>query len=132
MRIWHPEIDPTFISETLQMSPKRSWKVGERRSTPKGNLLKGKNKESYWTSLIHKEKQLFSTNVFLENYIENHTKKMHKYAKFLNEIRETSGRIEYFIGFYIEGNSGSVLPSSLLLSLGKLGIDLAFDVYPEK
>ena len=48
LRIWHPSIDPEEITRALGIEPKRAFKVGTRRETPKGNLLDGTHRESYW------------------------------------------------------------------------------------
>jgi len=132
LRLWHPSIDPSEITKQLGISPKRTWVAGERRSTPKGTLLEGNNKETYWFGPIHDESFLYSEDVDLEEYLTNFTQTLQKHSNFLKEIRATGGRVEYFIGLYTDSNSGSVLPASLLLSLGELGIDLALDIYSEK
>lgn len=131
LRIWHPTLTPADISETLEMSPARSWEAGGQRSTPKGNLLEGKNKETYWCAPTHKEKHLFSKTALLEQSIEKLVHNLRKHRSFFQKIRETGGRIEFFIGLYATQNSGCVFSSSLLKLIAELEIDLAFDIYPE-
>jgi hypothetical protein len=130
LRISHPTIAPEEITKKLKMSPTGTWKAGERRMTRKGTLLDGYQRESYWYGPIHDDDKLYSEDIELEKYIEKFTKSIQKYSDFFNEIRATKGRIEYFVGLYIDSNSGFVFSSSLLLFLGKLGIDLFLDIYP--
>ena len=131
LRIWHPTFDPDDITKSLKISPKRKWRAGERRSTPKGNLLEGYNKETYWSAAIHSEEYLYSKEVTLEKYLMDFSQSIQNQLAFFREIRDAGGRVEYFIGLYINSNSGSVMSTSLLALLGDLGIDLSLDLYPE-
>jgi hypothetical protein len=132
LRIWHPTIDPEDITKKLKMSPNRTWIAGAQRTTPKGTMLKGNYKESYWYATIHDDEELYSDDIELEKYIEKFTKSIEIHSEFFNEIRASKGRVEYFVGLYVDSNSGIELPYSLLSFLGELGIDLSFDIYPEK
>ena len=51
--------------------------------------------------------------------------------KLFQQIRDTGGRIEFFIGWYSDRNTGELFSSSLLKKLGELQIDLALDIYCE-
>ena len=131
LRISHPTIAPENITKILKMSPTRAWLSGDRRTTPKGKLLEGYCKESYWSAPTHDEKRLYSKDIKLEKYLEEFTKNIQMHSDFFHEIKTTSGKVEYFAGLYIAENSGIEIPSSILLFLGKLGIDLALDICPE-
>jgi Domain of unknown function (DUF4279) len=50
LRVRHPSIAPEKITEALGIEPKRSWKAGEPRQTPKGTALTGSNRDTYWTA----------------------------------------------------------------------------------
>ena len=52
LRVRHPYIAPEEITEALGIDPKRSWKAGEPRSTPKGTALAGSNRDTYWTAEV--------------------------------------------------------------------------------
>ena len=42
------------------------------------------------------------------------------------------GSTELFVGWFLERDGGDVFPHRLLTELGKLGLDLSLDIYPER
>jgi hypothetical protein len=55
LRFEHPEITPEAISEGLGLLPNvRSWKVGDPRTTPKGDPLTGVYRSTYWCAKMAK------------------------------------------------------------------------------
>ena len=131
LRVLHPTVNPDTLTTKLSLQPSRKWKVGEPRSTPKGNKLKGINKETYWTAQLHREESLLSRKVALEDFLTEQLARLKKVEKYFRHIRKTGGRIELFVGLFCDKNMGAELPSSLLASMGKLGIDLSLDIYPK-
>jgi hypothetical protein len=49
---------------------------------------------------------------------------------FLHRIRAEGGRVEFFIGWFFDNQSGEVLTHQCLALAGDLQIDLSFDIYP--
>mgnify|MGYP003394335965 CR=1 FL=1 len=47
----------------------------------------------------------------------------------LDRLKKTGGRLEYFLGVYINGNAGLELSPELLRETGHLDIELALDIY---
>ena len=131
LRVWHPTISPDTITKKLRLQPSRKWMAGEPRSTPKGSKLKGINKETYWTAELHREKSLLSRKMALEDFLTEQLARLKKVEKYFRHIRKTGGRIEFFVGLFCDKNMGAEVPSSLLAAMGKLGIDLSLDIYPE-
>ena len=131
LRIWHPTINPDSITQKMGLQPEFKCAVGEPRSTPKGETLKGINKETYWTANLHKGKNLGSREIALEDYLTDQVSKLKKSEGYFRHIRKTGGRIEFFVGLFCNKNMGAELPSSLLAGMGKLGIDLSLDIYPK-
>nr|WDE41601.1 hypothetical protein [uncultured bacterium] len=132
LRICHPSIDPDEITKILSLAPTRKWLAGENRTTPKGTLLEGYYKESYWCGPFQEYEKYDSVNFELEECIDEFTNNFQKHSDFFNEIRSTGGSVELFVGLFIDGNSGIVFPSSLLSSLGGLCVDLSLDIYPKE
>ena len=130
LRISHPTINPDTLSKRLGLQPSRKWMAGERRSTPKGDELKGINKETYWTADLHREKSLLSRKMALEDFLAKQLVRLKKVEKYFRHIQKTGGRIEFFVGLFCDKNMGAEIPSSMLAAMGKLGIDLSLDIYP--
>ena len=130
-RVWHPTIDPDKITENINLKPHRCWMVGQPRSTPRGDRLEGINDHTYWTAQLQKQTRLSSRKQKKEDYLSAQMERLKISARFFHRIRRTGGRIEFFVGIFCNKNIGVEIPFSLLTSMGKLGIDLSLDIYPE-
>jgi len=123
-RIHHPSMDPDLISSKLGLEPQHKWKAGAERKTPKGKPLTGVYEKSFCTFRLKHGK-----NIELADFLKGYTKKLHKNKRFLKSIRSTGGKLEYFIGWFTDKDSGEVFDLELLEQLVKLGIDLSLAVY---
>ena len=129
LRLRHPAFDPRQITEALGIKPKRAWKAGELRKTPKGTPLTGVYPDSYWYAQIAVGRWPLELNeaiyVTLQKLIPNRS--------FFHDIRADGGVAELFIGWFFENQSGDVLAHQCLALAGDLKIDLSFDIYsPEQ
>lgn len=132
LRITHPSIDPQIITGTLGLKPTRSWQAGSPRQTPKGEKLEGNNKNSYWCASLNNGSALLSEETPLESYLLEKTTLLKEHSGFLGNIKESDGKIEYFIGIFGNKNLGCEFNSELLLSINNLGIELLLDIYPNE
>jgi hypothetical protein len=81
---------------------------------------------TYWSALLSAEE-----GVALSRSLRRVCDQLKHHADFLSGIRRTGGRVELFVGWFSGFNSGDVFDHQLLRDLGRLGIDLALDVYGE-
>jgi hypothetical protein len=125
LRVWHPLIDPAEISRELDWIPKASRMVGEPRTTLKGTPLPGVNKESFWFVELPAIPGGTMTSVIREA-----NQRLASRAAYLSSLVSTGGRIEYFIGWFIDSNEGECIDWQTLVECGELKISLHFDVYP--
>ena len=127
LRFRHPTADPADITLTLGINPSRSWRVGEPRCTPKGTPLEGTWPDTYWTAILTEgqwpQEGLADTLGGLLDQIAAH-------KRFFHQIRSEGGRIELFVGWFFDGQSGDVFTHDLLSRMVDLKIDLSLDVYP--
>lgn len=124
LRIRHPEMRSDDITKKLGLLPDVSYSVGDRRATPKGAELSGFRAETYWTHEWH-------VGGSFESAINEVSARLLGNANFLHHLKETGGRLEYFVGWFSTGNSGFMLDHGILKLLSDLRMDLAFDVYAE-
>jgi len=54
-----------------------------------------------------------------------------KYKNVFKKVREGGGTVEFFVGWFIERNSGETFNQGVLKGLAELQIDLALDIYPD-
>lgn len=125
-RIRHPTINSEDICKELGLEAEFKWKAGEERKTPKGQILQGVNEESYCCFQLKP-----SRNTGLASFLKRNNKKLYRHKKFLDTIRSTGGKLEYFIGWFVDKDSGEIFDLELLKQLVDLGIDFSIAVYPD-
>jgi hypothetical protein len=107
------------------MEPSLTWKVGERRCTPRGKILDGYRRDSYWCS----EKLTGFQDDPSQALIE-HIEALERKRAFIEKFIAAGGSVELFIGWKFPGPSGGEeFDSKTLKRLGDLGIDLSIDIY---
>lgn len=126
LRLRHPALDPEQITEALGIAPKRCWKAGEPRRTPAGTPLAGTNRDSYWTASLAAGRWPLK----LDEAICDVLKTLVRHRSFLHRVRSEGGKVELFVGWFFESQSGDSLTHQCLALAGDLQIDLSFDVYP--
>ncbi|MGQ0593408.1 MAG: DUF4279 domain-containing protein [Gammaproteobacteria bacterium] len=122
LRFRHPDIDPQIICDTLNLSTTSRWRAGEPRTTPKGTLLEGYNKESYCAFRV-----AHGHETDVSEIITPMNQRLEDHADFLRQIRSTGGRIEYYVSWYCKGNCGESFRVEVLHELASLGIGLAIE-----
>jgi hypothetical protein len=130
LRLWHPSMDPRSISQTLGMEPRHSSKAGEPRCTPKGSLLEGVYRETYWSTSLLPDGEHSSEGTQLEDYLGHLLDQLVKYTEFFSRIRSDGGRVELFVGTYGSRNFGFEFAPHILRSLVEIGLTFSLDVYP--
>jgi hypothetical protein len=125
LRLTHPKYSAEEIEEKLKMNGRVTRSAGDLRKTPKGNLLDGVNKVTYCTFQL-----IEGDDSQLEDAFDNWNRRLFRYKEFLSGFIETGGTLEYFLGLFLNANSGFVLLKSQMRAMNELGIDLACDIYP--
>ena len=130
VRVKHPSIDPTVVTDALRIEPQHSWKAGVSRRTPTGELLEGTYRESYWTGQVLETERLSSDEMPLEDALNRSAARLQRAEEFLSKLIDDGGSIELFVGIFGAGTFGVELPAALLARLGGLGVAVSLDVYP--
>jgi Domain of unknown function (DUF4279) len=125
-------MDPHEITTALGLSPKRSWMVGEPKTTPTGQRLEGINRKTYWTANFGGEKPRFSEQTDLTELLSDLTIQLRPAKDFMRAFVESGGEIKIFIGLFCPKNSGVGIPWELLKRFATLRIGVDFDYYPGK
>jgi hypothetical protein len=127
LRIEHPKMTAEEICKRVGLRVERSWTVGSQRKTPKGTPLDGVNRSTYCCFKLKHPKE-----VRLAEYLKDCSEKLFHHKEFFENIRTTGGRLEYFVGWYSDKNSGEMFDLDLLSMLVQLRIDLSIDFYGGK
>jgi Domain of unknown function (DUF4279) len=131
LRIRHPSIDPAEITRALAIEPQHTWKAGEPRRGPSDETLAGEYRESYWMGRLTEGPQLSSGSVTVEGVLLETLVQLRRVEPFLATIRKGGGEAEFHVSMYARENFRLELASRLLSVLGRLGVSVAFDVYPQ-
>ncbi len=130
LRVFHPNIEPTAITLQMGLEPKRAWKAGDSRQTPKGTALEGVYRETYWVTQLAPKGGDSSKDLPLEERLGELVGRLESSREFFARIRVEGGRVEIFIGMFGAQNFGFELSPLLLGSVESLGLALLFDIYP--
>ena len=130
LRIWHPSINPDEITKNLNIAPSTMWKVGQPRTTPKGNPLLGIHAESYWSGIPFGRPEYSSTDDLAEDALTEVVEFLEPHASFLNRLRSENGRVLLEVCSYSGRNYALEFSPSFLARVAAIGLSLVHDVYP--
>jgi hypothetical protein len=97
LRVRHPSLDPRLIATALSLPPERSRKLGDRRRTPKGNLLPGYEKES--SCHFRAVAEATTAEEFIAT-VDRFLDRLAPAGQFLRSIRAGGGRSDLFVGWF--------------------------------
>ena len=121
LQVRHPDADPNDIVRGVGLPVKRSWKIGEPRSTPRGTPLPGHYRETYCAfdlgvgddgELAERLRRLVATLLPKRD--------------FLHGLRATGGSLNFFVTWAV-GERGEMFDCALLSDIASLGIDLGIE-----
>jgi hypothetical protein len=130
LRIRHPSIEPSRITETLGIEPQHTWKAGEPRQEPGSADRAGVYRESYWMGRLMDEPQLSSEQVSVETVLLQTLTQLRRSQLFLEQLSAEGGVAELSINLFARKNFRLELSSDSLTLLGRLGLSVAVDVQP--
>lgn len=70
-----------------------------------------------------------SKGLSLADALALHANQLLEHKRFLEELKNTGGTVEFFVGWFIERYAGDVFQADLLERMGAIGIDLTLEVY---
>ena len=130
LRVAHPSLDPELVTQVLGLKPKRSWRAGERRQTPKGTPLQGVYSEGCWSSNPFEYSWRESTDTSIEDALEELVNYLEPHTAFLKGIGNDGGRVTIWVSSQSTRNYAVELSPNFLGRLAVLGTSIVYDVYP--
>jgi Domain of unknown function (DUF4279) len=130
LRIRHPDIDPSRITETLGIEPQHTWKAGEARRAPAGGELGGVYRESYWTGRLMEEPQLSSERLSVESLLTQILVQLRRAQDFLEQINSDGGVAELHVSIFARRNFRLELAAQSMASFDRLRLAIVFEVHP--
>jgi hypothetical protein len=130
LRLRHPAIDPSRITQTLGIEPQHTWKAGDPRRDPAGGALEGVYRESYWMGRLMDEPQLSSARLSVESVLLQTLSHLRRSHDFLEQQHAEGGVAELQISLYAREDFRLELSAQSLALLGRLGLTVALEVHP--
>ena len=125
LRCWHETMAPAEICDLLGMEPAIRRRAGQERRTPRGNKAGGTLSSSYCSFELSE-----GNDAELSDELKKWNGRLLGRSESIREFHKGGGRMEYFVGLFIDGNSGFELEPEVAGSLAELGIKLSLDIYP--
>lgn len=130
LRIRHPFIDPTEITDALGIEPQHAWQSGQPRCDVTGSKLGGCHRDSYWMTRLMVEPQLSSQNVSVEAVLWQTLTQIRRAQLLLDRVNSEGGAIEILVSIYSRDVFKLELATDALTLLGRLHISIALDIHP--
>jgi Domain of unknown function (DUF4279) len=129
LRLRHPAVDPSRITQTLGMEPQHTWKAGDPRRDPAGGALPGIHRESYWMGRLMDEPQLSSARLSVESVLLQKLTQLRRSHDFLEQLHAEGGVAELHVSLYAREDFRLELSEQSLGLLGRLGLAVTLDVH---
>ena len=131
LRVRHPAIEPSKITQTLGIEPQHTWKAGDPRRAPAGGALEGAYRESYWMGRLMDEPQLSSGLLSVESVLLQTLAHLRRSHAFLEQLHADGGVAELHVSLYAREAFRLELSDETLGLLGRLGLAIALEVHPQ-
>lgn len=127
LQIRHPAAPANELAAVFPWPMTSGWTAGEPRATPVGRELGGVRSESYCSLEI-----AHGDDGELTACLSRAVELIQANEKRWNEFRRTGGRLNFYVFWYPNGDTGAVLNADLLGDMAALEIDLGLNVYEDR
>lgn len=125
VRLQHPTRDLSRVCDVLGLKPKRIWKKGDERTTPKGTKLGG----VYESSFCYFDVGRVSREP-LPKQIDTALKLLEPHRSTLRRLNSSGGKISFFVGWFLDDSiMGEEFDARLLERMARLRIALDLSIY---
>lgn len=133
LRVSHPSIDPSRITEVLNQEPTRTSRAGEPRTTLSGRVMPGTYDGNSWSH--HKLWQgewdgYHRSPQRLDDAIDAVLRDVAEHKRFFQEVRSGGGSVELTVGWFLNTDAREFFDHDLFRRMADLGVDLSLSVYP--
>ena len=115
------------------MKPDRYHDVGNDRVAESGRPLGGTYERSLCCYDLYQGKKIDAEEILFEEFIVKTNNSLVKHKSFFKEVRESGGKVDYFVGWFSNGscNMNIYLDDNLMKLTSELGISIVLCAYPD-
>jgi hypothetical protein len=123
-------MNPADVTRELGINAEYASVAGDRRKTPKGQLLGGVYPESYWCADPFSRGEYLSTDDLAEDALAEVLQLLAPHRSFLQRLRTEGGRLHLNVSSFSGRNYAFEFPPEFLAKCADLGLSFVHDVYP--
>ena len=126
LRVSHPNEVLHTITNELGLQPHYKWQAGQPRAAPNGAPLPGVNRDTYWAHAV----RIAGHRYFFKTVVEL-LEKLEAAEEYVHGLIASGGRVSLIVHLPGHTNIGDMIAPADLLRLGRLGVGLGVEVFPD-
>jgi len=125
LRVRHPTMDLSVLTEKLRLEPAHTWKAGEPRRSQSGASLGGVHRDSYWSAPL--PAQMIGPNSMpLELFFSQQVLQLNRHREFLGKLRKDGAEYSLLVELAPVSGASLTLSSATSRKLADLNIEVEF------
>ena len=125
LRVRHPTVDPTILTDTLKLEAAHSWKAGDPRRSQTGEAATGQYRDSYWSAPLAGQ-MVGGVSLPLEAFIAQQLLQLGRHRDFFSDLQAEGGEISLLVEIAPVANAVLTLSSTVARRLADLNIEVEF------
>lgn len=125
LRVRHPTLNLSVLTEKLRLEPAHSWTAGEPRRSHSGAPVGGQHRDSYWSAPL--PAQMVGPNSMpLEMFFGQQVNQLARHREFLCKLQSDGGEVSLLVELQPVPNTSLTLSSVTARKLADLNIEVEF------
>ena len=125
LRVRHPTLDLSVLTDKLRLEPAHSWTAGEPRRSQAGAPLGGNHRDSYWSAPL--PAQMDGHNSMpLELFFSQQVLQLGRHRDFLSKLQSGGGEVSLLVEIAPVANASLTFSSATARKLADLNIEVEF------
>ncbi|MDB6162163.1 MAG: hypothetical protein JWO04_5869 [Gammaproteobacteria bacterium] len=125
LRVRHPTLDLSVLTDKLRLEPAHSWTAGEPRRSQTGAPLGGNHRDSYWSAPL--PAQMDGPNSMpLELFFSQQVLQLGRHRDFLSKLQSGGGEVSLLVEIAPVANASLTFSSATARKLADLNIEVEF------
>jgi len=125
LRVRHPAMDLSVLTEKLRLEPAHSWKAGEPRRSQSGSPMGGNHRDSYWSALLPAQ-MLGPGSMPLELFFGQQLVQLSRHREFFSTLQSDGGQVSLLVEVVPTANASLTFSSASARKLADLNIEVEF------
>ncbi|HEY5102998.1 MAG TPA: hypothetical protein VII70_09455 [Steroidobacteraceae bacterium] len=125
LRVRHPVVDPTILTDTLKLEPAHSWKAGAPRQSHSGAAVAGQYRDSYWSAPLPGQ-MVGGASLALEIFMAQQLLHLGRHRDFFADLQAQGGEVSLLVEIAPIANTVLTLSSTVARRLADLNIEVEF------